>query len=444
MLTRIHISNYRSIHELDLDLSYAEKDFPEGYGESDRIYFLEQNEKRFVPCLALYGANASGKSNILKGLFTLRKIVREGISGDIFSIDIVPKEVFDPNRLNVPRSTTCFEVSFIKDKKNFTYSIEYNAEEIVKEWLKCNGKILFSISEDQNTFFNLATESYPVKKLEDIYVVEGKSEKQEKTFLSVMGDRYPGLNKNLRTAYNFFIKDFRVIGSNNISIFEGLRLLSRTIFDEKKTESEKHQQALEEIREVLKKLDIYISRLELRQEKKDIIDISLQDFISLRREPHKTEVSNGVEKRVITNLISWHKNINGEDVPFNFNKAESNGTKIVVGLLGFLLTALKNGQIVVIDELDRSLHPILFVEVVRMFKDRRYNRNNAQLIFTAHDVMLLDEDNLGYSEIGIVSKNLKKGTTVKRLSDADALEKDDDIMRFYLDGEFGGRPYPYI
>ncbi len=432
MLTRIHISNYRSIHELDLDLSYVEKNLPEGYGESDRIYFLEQNEKRFVPCLALYGANASGKTNIVRALSVFRNVVLKGVSGG----------VFDPNRLNVQRPATIFEVSFIYQEKNFTYHIEYNADEIFYEKLVCNERELFCISSDIRRFDGIATEEYTAKRLDKIYSVEGKGEKQEKTFLSVVGERYPGLSIELMGAFNFVRRNMSVLGNNAVSPYRGINLLAETVF--KSQTDEDIQKAFNRVTDVLKKLDFDISRMELKREK-HLLDENISDdvinlFIRRNNVIHEKD-GKGI---VVNNIISYHRNIEGKEVSFNFEKTESKGTQIISGLLGILLTALEIGQIVAIDELDRSLHPLLFVEVVRMFKDRRYNRNNAQLIFTAHDVMLLDEDNLGTSEIGIVSKNLKKGTTVKRLSDENTLEKDDNIMRFYLDGEFGGRPYPYI
>ena len=433
MLTRIHISNYRSIYKLDLDLSYADKNLIEDYEESDRIHFLEQNKKRFVPCLALYGANASGKTNIVRALSVFRRVVLKGVS----------KDAFDPNLLNVQQPATLFEISFIYQEKNFTYRVEYNAEEIFFEKLICNHRELFRISPAVRRFDGIAKEEYTAERLEKIYLVEGKGERQEKTFLSVLGERYPGLNTELNGAFDFFRVNMSILGNNAVSPYRGINLLASTVF--KSQSDDGIQKAFNRVTEVLKKLDFDISRMELMQEKHALDENIPSDFINLFIESNNNISREKDGKEIVVNKIfSYHKNIEGNEVLFNFEKAESKGTKIISGLLGVLLTALETGRIVAIDELDRSLHPILLVEVVRMFKDKRYNKNNAQLIFTAHDVMLLDEKNLGFSEVGIVRKNLKKGTTVKRLCDEDGLAKDDDIMRFYLDGEFGGRPYPYI
>ena len=113
-------------------------------------------------------------------------------------------------------------------------------------------------------------------------------------------------------------------------------------------------------------------------------------------------------------------------------------------MLGIVLTALKKGNILVIDELANSLHPFLIAETVRMFKDKRYNTTNAQLIFTTHTTDITEQDMMRVSEIGIVNRTLKKGAVFKRVSDFAGVRNVTNFRKQYLDGTFSGIPHSYI
>jgi AAA15 family ATPase/GTPase len=144
-----------------------------------------------------------------------------------------------------------------------------------------------------------------------------------------------------------------------------------------------------------------------------------------------------------TEINSYHEDVFGNEVQFNFTE-ESLGTQRVAYLLGIVLTALRKGNVLVIDELGNSLHPYLFAEIVRMFKDRRYNTSNAQLIFTTHNTDIMEQDLMRVSEIGIVNRTLKRGTVFKRVSDFKGVRNVTNFRKQYLDGTFSGIPHSYI
>jgi AAA15 family ATPase/GTPase len=111
---------------MTVDLRYAEKKAPNGYRDLEIFPFLEEGEKtRIIPCLALYGANASGKSNIVKAFSTFQTIVSEGLK----------LSSFQPNRLNHSFATTSFGITFSLGTNEYAYSIEYNQTAILKELL---------------------------------------------------------------------------------------------------------------------------------------------------------------------------------------------------------------------------------------------------------------------------------------------------------------------
>jgi hypothetical protein len=83
-------------------------------------------------------------------------------------------------------------------------------------------------------------------------------------------------------------------------------------------------------------------------------------------------------------------------------------------------------------------------EIVRMFKDKRYNTSNAQLIFTAHNTDIMEQDMMRISEIGFVNRTMKNGTTFSRVSDFKGIRNVTNFRKQYLEGIFSGIPYPYI
>ena len=431
MFTKFQVSNFRSIQEMVVDLSFGEGKAPNGYKNSEIIYFHEVKKQRLVPCLALYGANASGKTNILKAFSVMRKVIMKGVSDD----------VFDPNRLNNSSNFTKFHISFITKAYKYSYEIEYNNEEIINENLYCDNIALFSISPKNKNFDNLSTDTYPSKKLLDFLNVEcSENKKQKKAFISIIGDRYSGLNKKLLIAFNYIKDNIFIHLDNEIPLSISVDMLSEALLNEK----DNPQIAFDEITTLLKKLDINISRMELDRNTQEINKENSLNLLKIAQQIHKIEFKNNKVLISSDKITSYHKDIDGNEVAFNFNKAESRGTIVASGLLGVILSVLKQGKILIIDELDRSLHPLLLIKIIKLFKDKRYNKTNAQLIFTVHDVIPLESDILRPSEIGIITKTLKKGSTIKRLCEEKGLRNANNFKKLYLQGAFSGIPYPYI
>lgn len=439
MLSRFRIRNYRSIRELTVDFSYGEGKAPNGHKQSETLFFIEKTVKeRFVPCLAFYGANASGKTNILRAMDVFCKLIKNGVSNSRF----------DPNLLNPPSETSAFALDFYLGNKKFSYEVEYDADKIYSESLYGNGKQLFNISTEEYHFENIETEKYQSDDLINIYNVEG-GEKIEGnyvknfTFLSIIGRRFRGLNEDLTSVYDFFTKEIFVLPANQIPPTQGIDFLAN-IYTKKENIDEYAQDAFNIIINELKKFDIDIVSGVLKRSKSVVAMDDNQPNPFPEHVSKKFSFKNGKLIVDIDEITTLHKDINGNLVPFNFYKTESTGTRILVGLLGILLKALHDGNVVMIDELDRSLHPFLLHTLIRIFKSKRRNGHGAQLIFTVHDVYLLEDQKLRVSEVGIVRKTLKNGTTVVRLCEDTSLRNVSNFKQLYLDGAYGGIPFPYI
>lgn len=407
MLLSFHIKNYRSILDAILPMRYAEKKAPNGYREMELFPFLEVNGVRTVPCLAIYGANASGKSTIILAFESFVEIIRNRYD---------PKLVI-PNRLHPGNNSTSFILEFMVGERIFRYVLEVDRKEIVTETLTENGETIFSITDGIPMLTKVSTEGYPEKKLNKTFLVEclDKERLFRTPFITVIGKNYAGLHESMTAAFDFMSNKLEVHSDTRLPFSFGLDRLANTD-DEKEV-----QRAFEEIASILRKLDIDITRMEY---KRDEVHIPM-DIIS----------SGGVS--------SYHKDVHGNEVRFDFTD-ESAGTRRVARLLCVVLAALRSGTVLVVDELGTSLHPILLAEIVRMFKDKRYNTSNAQLIFTTHNTDIMEQDMMRVSEIGFVNKTKKKGSTFSRVSEFKGIRNVTNFRKQYLQGSFSGIPHPYI
>lgn len=423
MLLSFHIENFKSILNVTIPLNYSEKKAPNGYKEMDLHPFIEEKNYRSVPVLAFYGANACGKSNIVKALGLFNKILRRKYYSDNF----------EPNKLHNEENPTVFEMVFIVDGVKYLYIIKFNQNEIIYEHLKQENEDLLLITKEKHYFDNLSTETYSVDKLETIFSVEciNSDNYFQTPFLKILAKNYAGLNTYVSSCYNYLSRNIEIYQTNNLPLSYGIDKLSLTN-DEKSI-----QIAFKEMVQLLRKLDIDITRMEIKQN-----EIMNSEKIDIKNN-HEYIRDIKTKKIKETKVNSYHKDINGNEVMFDFYE-ESIGTQRVASILCIVLSILKEGKILIVDELGNSLHPFLFAEIVRLFKDKRYNKNNAQLIFTTHITDIMDDDMMRVSEIGIVEKTLKKGTTLKRLSDYKGIRNITSFRKQYLQGKFSGIPNLYI
>lgn len=427
MLISFRVKNFRSIVDATIDLRYAEGKAPNGYGEMETIPFFDNKDKskRVVPVLALYGANASGKTNLVRALFNFWNLVKNGLY-----------EVSSENRLHPELKMTSFEIVFLKDGEEYSYLIEFCGNAGIKnEVLKHGETIVFSIKDSKlENSEKLETVFYKREKLENILAVEcfDGNALQKFSFLSKIATNYAGLNTDISRAYSFIIQDMQSFDGNEFHPGETLDALAK-IFP--------REEALKKVEDIIKKLDLGIKRIEFNKEIVQIDERGAVKFVGERPPfvPRRID-----EKQAFVDYFhSFHADVLGNEVRFNFGE-ESAGTRLALGLIGFLLFVLETGKTIFIDELDCSLHSLVFREVVRLFKDKNYNKNAAQIVFTAHNTDLLATDVLRVSELGIVNKTLTAGTTLTRLSDFEGIRNVTGFRRRYLNGEFSGIPFPCI
>lgn len=440
MIKSFTIQNFKSILDLTLDFTYDEGKAPNGYKEMETLPFLEIKRSikehklnktaikkeviRTVPSLALYGANAAGKSNIIQALSVMEEVIGKGI-----------ENTYKPNKLNKKYDYTVFIVEICIDKKIYKYELKYNNNAILEERLNIDNSIIYSINKESLVVENITTETYNTKKIKEIYQVEccNADKLQQKTFLNIMYKNYAGLNKYINKFAQYIHKNLHVLKHTEFPVGLGVQIFEKSC-------SVDRQQAFNEIVNLLKKFDFDITNIKLEEE---LINESAENGLDSIKEIGGEFFIR--DNKLYTNKIfSYHKDINNNEVEFDFRKEESLGTNILAGLLGPILMALHTGSILCIDELERSIHPLVLREIIKMFKSKRYNKNNAQLIFTAHNTDILDDEILRVSEIVFASKKISTGTVISKASSFEGVRNTDNFRKKYLNGEFSSIPFPYI
>ncbi len=426
MLESIEIKNFSCIKHLHLQLNFAEGKAPNGYKESPLWPFIEagkSTKSRLCPVMALYGPNASGKTTVLLAMRLLQQIVRTGWK----------KHFFNPNKISATvHDASLLSIVFWKELKRFSYSLEFGKNGIVAEHLECEGRKIFDVVGAKLAFLDEGIESLQDDVLStfESRCIHAATKQQVNTLLNELPLALPGISENLLLAREFITSDLIFI-DQSIDFYRGLELLADTFGG---TESDNMQKAQELFVQYLKKLDFRIVGINIQNldpEKSGLPAEILKLF---------EDVGNNFSLHVLETL---HKTEAGEIVKFDISY-ESRGTQHLARILGGLLAAIRQGKTVLIDELDDSLHSLLVMELVKLFKEKRINENKAQLIFTIHNTDLLSENLLGLSEIGIVSQRGFEGSKLLRLVEIPRLRNSADFRRRYLRGEFGGIPFPYV
>ena len=433
MLLEFKVSNYRSIgEEQTISLIPASK-LKEQEDLISQGNILQSGKHRALNVIALYGPNGGGKSNILKAMNLLDRLIH--ISAKANSQTPLP---YDPFLLRDgwESKPTMFEISFIVEENRYRYGIEYKKGAIEKEWLfrKVMGRevVLF---EREGEIIDVSSGYNGVKKIIDIAV---EATRDNALFLSTCDL----LNvEEAKTIMKWFA-NFRMV--------EGVD-----------TDREEFQTiGLWETDELRKLLKTYLTSIEL-----GILDIEaatkdfdIEDLPQGMPESIRSKLEITLKGSKKTDFLAKHITYNStgkatkQTKSWKWEDRESSGSNKMLHLSGPLIWTLNMGGVLIIDEIEAKLHPVLTQNIINLFFNKKWNKASGQLIFATHDTNLLTYSKLGRDQICFAEKNNWESTEVFALSEfvyMDAkngtfkkgIERPDlDKEKRYFEGRYGAIP----
>lgn len=415
MLIDFSVENYRSIADkqtLSLVASKLRSD-AEGQAAVECAGFKHQ----LLTSAVIYGANGSGKSNILRALSEFGTLVAHS-AGDK-DHDIQPY-LLDPALAQTP---TRFEVSFILEGVRFQYGFSVDAERVYEEWLLAYPRRTAQVWFDRK--WNGVTHE----------VQFGSHLKGEKTrihaitradslFLSVA---VQFKQAQLEPVFNWITKGLRVRQAKAISPIATARQI------------EQGGDSAHLVSKFLRAADMGIERVLVRKhsqlpEATTQGNVRPRSLIAVRQ--NKDEETEGEFLEIQTE----HVRADGRKVLFDMLSDESDGTYRYFSLIAPLVSTLASGGVFAVDELDDSLHPLLVREIVRAFHDPVVNKNQAQLIFNSHDTTLLDPTLFRRDQIWFTEKVPPGKTKLYPLIEFSP-RKNEALQKGYLEGRYGAVPF---
>jgi uncharacterized protein len=412
LLLGFQAENYRSIQDPQkITLSRASRNFDEAFERPD-----------VVPALAVFGANASGKSNFLRALRLAHRIVE-------FSASWVDRPLpFEPFLLSGrPKPTSSFELDFEIGDVRYSYSFSYDSKmfhsERLHSWPRGRQRTLFEREA------GAADEWYFGDSLGGSNQALAKATRPNALFLSTARL----LNhETLGPLHEALVGLITFVGMDPTS-----QLLEETL---EAIQSTPH--LLNRVSGLVRRADLGVTAMEIEEdeEAQRVKETARQLFESLNEKPGGIDFVFQTGKRTLIPQLRHEGPEGGVALPFG---SESLGTQNFIALLGPVLQRLATGGVLVVDEMDTSLHARLVNELVRLFQQPSSNPKQAQLILSTHDVTVMmntgDYDVLDRDQVWFAKKVDDGSTEVYALASF-PVRTSEAFSRAYLMDRFGAVP----
>ena len=417
MLLRFGCENFRSIgpyQELLLTANLR-KD------ESDSYILKSEGVKESVlPLVAIYGANASGKTNMLRALKFITDFIVNSHKEDLEGSNIPKFKLIEEYDLK----EQLFDIDFLLNDIHYHYGFVLDGDCIAEEWLysfsykaRASKSVLFhrNVAEEIEFYFGSNLKG----KNKSIATITNK----HSLFLSVAEKSNHEL---LSKISNFFKSNFSFRFSDDLSQTRIAKKIEKYSLED-------------EISAFLSSVDVGSTKIRvekypvddkkaemhgnLAQALKSVMDVEFE--IPLDEYEYNIEID--------------RKNNKGKNVPFKFLQ-ESLGTRALISLLVPVFMNLKTGGVLIVDELESSLHTLLSKRLVELFSSPNFNKNGAQLVFTTHETQLLNFDSIRREHVWLTEKCMDGATHISPLTDY-KINKKVNLRNGYLDGRFGSIPF---
>lgn len=417
MLIQFSVTNFLSFRdETVLNLS-TNKD------NSHSENLLSFKNERILPSVAIYGANAAGKSNLHKALTAAIIMIRNSNNLQVDQpLMVTPFLLDSKSRFDKTKFDFIYTYNDVKYEYGFVLDSNQVWEEYLYEYKSSKPSLIFERSEINKYKFTTKTKSQLSQ------IVDKNT--SNKLFLATATSWNSDLT---RDAYMWFATMIDTYDSQN------LEDLMYTEFDRHQNNNDSSLNTF--MLHLLKKADINISNFNYESIKREVnqLPFELPPELQGLMNPIPSAKKVLEQRRIVTS----HQVVeNGEkkEYPLNYFD-ESNGTKRLFTYGPVLKNALENGRTIIIDEIDNALHPAMTKSLIEMFQNPNINKNNAQLIFNTHEISLLDLNLFRRDQIYFVEKNNKTGVSDLYSLDEFSPRKSENIQKGYLQGRYGAMPF---
>lgn len=417
MLLQFSVNNFKSIKDtVTFSMATSSKD-------TNNAFQIRKYE--LLNSAILYGANASGKSNFLRAMAFMGRLV---LNKDkiIQSADTLPHYPFKLST-ETENSSSTFEIVFFIDEIKYRYGFEVDESTVYTEWLFADEK-----GKEAKLFYReVGEEEYVNPIFKEGFVFFDKknfkiSISKNQLFLWKCDQNDGEISKNILFWFNRF------------NFIDGMDHQGYIDYTMKQMKNEAFRN---EMLALVKTADIGIEDIALEEE--DLPD-SIIDKLPFSEEMKQEMSDKGAFK--IKSLNTLHKKYdeNNNEVGnaiFELDDEESKGTRKFFKMSAPILNTLKEGKILMIDELDASLHPMMTRHLIKLFHDKNINTKNAQLIFATHDTNLLSNTLFRRDQIWLTEKDQYGATDMYSLAQFKNVRPKEDFEKQYLQGKYGAVPY---
>ncbi|NJB67232.1 hypothetical protein GGQ74_000872 [Desulfobaculum xiamenense] len=417
MIVEFSVENFCSIKERQtLSMVAANlKKFEEHTFETPAM-----TQDKLLKVSAIYGPNASGKTTLIRALSLFQSLVcfslrdqAEDVVGSYLPFSLDEEWAGKP---------TSFRLEFVSNEMRYEYSFSYCKERVVCEALyfyPSRKAKLFERSEDGTiTFGNLRGDKKIVQ----------KSTRSYNLFLSRGADAG---NEQLLEVFDYIKNKIVIFANANIRFRSAMKSTIGLLRDD----VDKRYETL--VAGLLSAADVGVKNVSLETQ-------DVEKFKFLEKLPDE------VREMVIENEMyvpyGHHDVYRGDEVVgekrFDLRFFESAGTYKIFELASPVLKALSDGLVLVVDELDNSIHTLISEYIVELFNKNAHNQKNAQLVFTTHDVALLTPENFRRDQVWFCNKDRKGATAMYSLVEfeSSAIRNETRFDKWYLNGRFGAVP----
>lgn len=408
MLIQFSIKNFMSIKDKVTFSMLASKD------KEHEENLIKGEKENFLRSAVIYGANASGKSNLFKALNIVVLMLRNSNN-------------MQPNML-LPFAPFKFDNETIKEKSEFEFILKL--DEI---------KYVYGFKSDHHKIYEEYLYYYPNGKQTEIFE---RTNVNDYHFTKTENELQDIKEKNIEnkfflataTTWNYEktkpVYEFLTNGLKVVFEYDPLRGYAFEQYNIDKT-GELRKFSLN----LLRKTDLNISDYNVKN-----IDITQERLLAIPPELRPL-MTNGIKGYNVTTKHAFKDekgNVSGGILDF---EEESVGTKNMFLLIPCIKDTLEKGSVMIIDELDKSLHPLLVNYIVKLFNNPEINKKGAQLIFNTHDTNLLSLTIFRRDQIWFTEKNYKNGSTDIYPLDEFPVRKNENIQKGYLNGRYGAIPF---